>query len=177
MADKEYDEMRLSGLLAFIHKIVMFITLPFRKFWKTLIVIAAIVSVLIIIPLCYGVRFNNIWSWYKEKLPFTELISFKNNAVDKIKDKVNKAGEAVGIHSGERKEKKKYAVWNIKEFNQGKKDEAAKIPPQAGQLVVKEAHDIQKSEEENMGTKNKVVPEYHPYIEKAKKKQSNTLCV
>ena len=179
MADKEYSEMQLSGLLAWVHRIVMFITLPFRKFWITLIVVLSVLAVLVTIPLCYGVHFQDIWSWYKDKLPFHQIISLKDKAVDKISDKVQKVGQAVGIKSDKSSQNKdkKYAVWNIKEFNQGKTKSEGKIPPQAGQLVVVKDHGASDNKNtvtsSETATQKKIVPEYHPYVKKAKDKQKD----
>ena len=173
--DKEYAQMRLSGILALIHKFVMLVTLPFRKFWKTVFVLLAIAAVIIIVPLCYGVKFYDIWPWYKEKIPFHQVERVKNKTMSVVQEQIDNVKEKVGIASDKEEQSatdRKYAVWNVKAFNQGR-PKLADFPPQAGQrIVVKETKTT--PQDTDSATQNevkpKVEPEYHPYVKKSEKK-------
>lgn len=83
----EWSEMRLSGWLAWVHRLVMFITFPIRKFWQILLAVAVIFIVIIAVPMCYGVRFADIGDWYLQKLPARELADVKEETTASVSRK------------------------------------------------------------------------------------------
>ena len=69
----EWVEMRVNGWLAWIHRAVMFITFPIRRFWQIVLGIIVICILLALIPLYYGVGFTHITHWYREMMTSEEL--------------------------------------------------------------------------------------------------------
>ncbi|MBP5353182.1 MAG: hypothetical protein J6Y91_05405 [Alphaproteobacteria bacterium] len=163
MAKEEYDDVELSGFRAWLYRVWMFITWPFRKLWKILLVLLAVVAVAIIVPMCYGVKFHDICAWYKTKLSFTEM--------------KNKAPEAQPAPSSAENEEKKvstkrYAVWNVGEFNQGAYDPIKHVQPQQPENKAA-AQKVSDQAAAPVTAEKKV--EYHPLVKKKKKPAPETV--
>ncbi|MBQ9034741.1 MAG: hypothetical protein IJ099_02115 [Alphaproteobacteria bacterium] len=134
---KEWAQMRVSGFLGFIHKLVMFITWPLRH-WKFLLISLLIVAAIVIaVPLISGTKFVEIPSWYKAKMTHPFLTVLKNNvtnitqsteqkineSVNSVKDKVEQiAPEIIKTEAEEenKKEKIRFTAWNVAKFNKTK---------------------------------------------------------
>ena len=161
MAKDEYDEYETSGFRAWMRRIFMWLTWPFRKLWKIFLVLLAVVAVAIIVPMCYGVKFHDICSWYKEKLSF---VTVKNKAPEAQPTATSAANEEKKVST------KRYAVWNVGEFNQAEYDPKKQNKQQpAAQPKADEA----KAQPAKAAT-GKVVPEYHPYVKKKKAPKAET---
>ena len=144
MSKSEWASMRIDGILGWIHKLVMLVTFPLRKFWYIIGVIVFLLLVLLIVPLCFGAKFTEIGSWYKEKLMSKEVEVVKNKVV-KVSEKatavIDQASEKVSEKLGDVKEQIaevapdlvknektkvpdekpiRYAVWNTAKLNQVK---------------------------------------------------------
>lgn len=66
MAQKKKDEnlRQISGAAGFVHRVVMFITYPFRKPLRCLFFLAALGVVAYFIPILYGVKLEGVYDWY-----------------------------------------------------------------------------------------------------------------
>lgn len=133
MRKSEWDEMQISGFLRFVHKVVMWITLPIRKFWYFVLAFLAVLAVLIIIPMCYHVKFSEITQWYRLKIPARQVQKVKNQVstvtdsavkkvtqkVDSIKDKFAEVlpNKTEDQDVKEEKEPIKFVSWNVAKFN------------------------------------------------------------
>ena len=127
----EWAEMRINGLLGWVHKFVMFITFPFRKFWQIMSVLLLLLIIIIAVPMCYGVAFTDIIDWYKEKLPMNDVVDIKDDAKAKIdagmsslKQKVKDIMPGNSAEQAEQKADKekepRFVAWNVAEFNRAK---------------------------------------------------------
>ena len=143
----EYMAMRVSGLLGWIHRIVMFITFPIRKFWLLVAVAALILVIIIAIPLFYGIRFGDIWDWYMVKMPTHEFVEAKDKTIFDVENNFSKIKrtfkEIVPDKSGkdgekaeEKKSKVEFVAWNVAEFRR------AKYKPQKPVLIVKKTEEV-----------------------------------
>ena len=133
MRKSEWAEMHINGILGYIHKLVMWLTLPIRKFWYFLLAFLAVLAVLIIIPMCYNVKFSEIAQWYRLKIPQRQVEKVKkqvssaaDSAVQKITQKVGDIKEKVeeilpdkpsADAKEEEKEEVKFVSWNVAKFN------------------------------------------------------------
>lgn len=61
---KEEDIKQISGATGVFHKIVMFITYPFRKPLRCLFFLAALGAIVYFIPVMYGVKPEKVYDWY-----------------------------------------------------------------------------------------------------------------
>lgn len=61
---KEEDIKQISGATGVFHKIVMFITYPFRKPLRCLFFLAALGAIAYFIPVMYGVKPEKVYDWY-----------------------------------------------------------------------------------------------------------------
>lgn len=61
---KEEDIKQISGATGVFHKIVMFITYPFRKPLRCLFFLAALGAIVYFIPVIYGVKPEKVYDWY-----------------------------------------------------------------------------------------------------------------
>ena len=131
----DLKDLKLEGFAKHFHAFVMFITYPFRHFYKFLLIVLLIAAVIICVPLFNGVSFEKIPSWYmqtfsktypvlkvnpikalpkqqKEKKPakFEKQIKLKHGEPKKIEQQViTKEG-----HPVKEPEQKKYTPWKIK---------------------------------------------------------------
>ena len=116
---KDGKILNITGLLAWVHKIVMLIANIFRKFWYILLVVLALVAVLIIIPMCYGAKFNEVVSWYESKLSSSGFVEFKDKVTAKIIDETRDKTESKHTID-EKPAEKKLASWNVAAFNKAR---------------------------------------------------------
>lgn len=141
MPKGEWEGMRISdGVLGFIHKIIMFVTWPFRH-WKMLIGgIIVIVAVAVIIPMCYGAKFGDVVNWYKNLLTTKpvmqaaqQISEVKNKTQEQIAVKVEDVKQAVQqilpqVTSSDEEDKAaavksepiRFTSWNVAKFNKVK---------------------------------------------------------
>ena len=127
---KEWAEMRISGLLKWVHRLVMLITFPFRKFWQIVFVLLIILAILIATPMCYGVKFRDVWDWYKIKFPTHEFVEVRDQAKARVTEKIksvrrkvnNIIPTTIGKQDKEEKteDKVRFVAWNVAEFNKAK---------------------------------------------------------
>lgn len=127
---REWAEMRISGLLKWVHRLVMLITFPFRKFWQIVFVLLIILAILIATPMCYGVKFRDVWDWYKIKFPTHEFVEVKDQAkarvTQKIKSVRRKINDIIPTTAGkpekaqEDEDEVRFVTWNVAEFNKAK---------------------------------------------------------
>lgn len=127
---REWAEMRISGLLKWVHRLVMLITFPFRKFWQIVFVLLIILAILIATPMCYGVKFRDVWDWYKVKFPTHEFVEVKDQAkarvTQKIKSVRRKINDILPTTIGkpekaqEDEDEVRFVAWNVAEFNKAK---------------------------------------------------------
>ncbi len=140
MPKSEWEGMRISdGVLGFIHKIIMFVTWPFRR-WKLLVGgIIVLAAVAIIVPMCYGAKFGDVINWYKDLftskpvVQATEKINaVKETAREQIIVKVEDVKQAMQqimpqVTSDEeekveavKSEPIRFTSWNVAKFNKVK---------------------------------------------------------
>ena len=141
MSKSEWASMRIDGMLGWIHKLVMLVTFPLRKFWYIIGTIVFLLLVLLIVPLCFGAKFTEIGSWYKTKLLGKEAAIVKNQVIevsqkavsvlDQAREKVSEklanvkgqiaevAPELASKDTVETPKEKpiRYAVWNTSKLN------------------------------------------------------------
>ncbi|MBR6356024.1 MAG: hypothetical protein IKR92_04120 [Alphaproteobacteria bacterium] len=123
-----WDELRMNGILAWIHRLVMFITFPLRRFWLFLMICLAVFAVLLIIPLYLGVPFNEIGVWYRSGAPMQKWSEVKDkalaeanvkfeaveNTVAEMSDKIK--GKTVRYAQTADNEKVQLVSWPVAEF-------------------------------------------------------------
>lgn len=174
----EYMAMRVSGFLSWVHRMVMLITFPIRKFWLILAVLLVVLAVLIAIPLCYGIRFHDIWDWYMVKMPNHEFVEAKdktlfgaNEQIDKLRRTFNeiipnKKTAAGNDGKGYKKSSKNQLVsWHVAEFRKAKyKPKTQKPSPIAEKIeAIKEVIiDTPPAEDTSVVEDVKTVAEYGP---------------
>jgi len=140
----EWADMQMSGFLGWIHKIVMFITWPFRRFKLLLSIIIGVLVVMITIPMCYGVAFKDIPSWYYQliKAPFvqhmTQAVSDKaseikehtSQTIDGVKQKIGKISPEIKAaeEAKAKGEPIKFTTWNVAKFNKVKYEKKVAEP-------------------------------------------------
>ena len=136
----EYMTMRVSGFLGWVHRMVMLITFPIRKFWLIVTVCAVVLAILIAIPLCYGIPFRDIWDWYMIKMPNHEFVEAKDktlfnmeNSFNKVKRTVreivpNRKAEAEKNKKEEKSRGPQFISWNVAEFKRARYKPQKKIP-------------------------------------------------
>lgn len=138
----EWSDMQMNGFLGLIHKIVMFITWPFRRFKFLLAIIAAVLVVMIVVPMCYGIKFTQIPHWYYNILTGSFATQIRQtvsdsvtNAKDKASQKINEKIDGVKqtvqqivpdmpsaqIRAAEEAKAKgepvRFTAWNVAKFN------------------------------------------------------------
>ena len=117
----EWVEMRVNGWLAWIHRAVMFITFPIRRFWQIVLGIIVICILLALIPLYYGVGFTHITHWYREMMTSEELKEVKEQAKNTISGSIEAIKDAIPEPDDiQPKETHRFAVWNVPEFKKAK---------------------------------------------------------
>ena len=127
---REWAEMRVSGLLKWVHRLIMLITFPFRKFWQIVFILLIILAILIATPMYYGVKFRDVWDWYKIKFPTHEFVEVRNQAKARVTEKIKSVRRKVNeilpttIGKTEKTEKDedevRFVAWNVAEFNKAK---------------------------------------------------------
>jgi len=141
MSEKnEWAEMKLSGALLWLHRFVMLVTLPFRKFWQISLSLLAILLILLAIPMFQGIKLYDVWDWYMVKMPTHKFVEVKEDAVHKVKEKVEYiertvkpviSKKEVKKAPKEEKEEVKFVSWNVAGFRKAKYDpEKAKLKAQ-----------------------------------------------
>lgn len=136
----EYLTMRVSGFLGWLHRLVMLITFPIRKFWLFVTVLLIILVILVAIPMFYGIRFHDVWDWYMVKMPAHEFIEAKDKTlfdaekkIDKLKHTFNEIVPGAKNKSPHKeKEYKKSSKnelisWHVAEFKKAKYKPQKKI--------------------------------------------------
>lgn len=117
----EWLEMRVNGWLAWIHRAVMFITFPIRRFWQIVLGIIVICILLALIPLYFGVGFGHITHWYHEMIVSEELQEVKEQAKNSISDSINIIKDAFPEPDDiQPEETHRFAVWNVPKFKKAK---------------------------------------------------------
>lgn len=127
----EYMAMRVNGFLGWIHRMVMLITFPIRKFWAIVTILVVVLAILIAIPLFYGIPFRDIWDWYMIKMPTHEFVAAKDKtlfgAENKIKQITHTIKEivpgkksATEEQKNKKAEKMQFVAWNVAEFRKAK---------------------------------------------------------
>ena len=156
----EYMAMRVSGFLGWLHRMVMLITFPIRKFWLIVSVLLIVLIILIAIPMFYGIQLRDVWDWYMVKMPNHEFVEAKDKALFGAKEQVDKIrrnfkevlpDKKSVADKDESKQKKeiKLVSWNVAEFRK------AKYVPQKQFPVIKKVEDLK--EEKVAETKGDVV--------------------
>ena len=117
----EWLEMRVNGWLAWVHRAVMFITFPIRRFWQIVLGIIIICILLALIPLYYGVGFTHIAHWYREIIASEELQEVKEQAKNTISDSIETIKDAFPEPDDiQPTETHRFAVWNVPKFKKAK---------------------------------------------------------
>lgn len=134
---KEWAQLRVSGFLGLIHKLMMFITWPFRHWKFMLLALVLLIIAMVVIPLVYDVKFSDIPSWYKAKMTHPFMTVIKNNvqdlklateqkitqSVDTVKNQMQKIVPEIKTAESakeEPKEKIRFTAWNVAKFNKAK---------------------------------------------------------
>ena len=66
---KKDDDLRSpSGWGAAIHKTVMFLTYPFRRWWQLLLIFLVVAAAAYAVPMYKGVKFTEVHVWYADKI-------------------------------------------------------------------------------------------------------------
>jgi hypothetical protein len=131
----EWSSMQVSGFLGWIHRLVMFITWPLRN-WKYLLsAIVIIVLFMIAYAFYHGVRFSEMFDWYKVKLSgpvasitgnmqnvATEAQKHVDESIDTVKEKVQKMAPEIAAarRAKENNEPIRFVAWNVAKFNKAK---------------------------------------------------------
>lgn len=126
MKKSEWDEMKVSGFLGLIHRLVMLITFPIRKFWQITIFLFLLLLILLAIPLHKGIKLRDVWDWYMVKMPTHEFVAAKDKATIKVNNKIGDIKKTVKKIIPESPtdktaqtsegEKVQLVAWNVAEF-------------------------------------------------------------
>ncbi|MBQ7633082.1 MAG: hypothetical protein IJS88_03105 [Alphaproteobacteria bacterium] len=122
-----YSDLHLSGFLAWMHRVIMFITFPIRKFWQIAAVIVAVLALLVIAHFYYGIGFDHISYWYNKLVPIKEISQKTDDAaaeiyerLEQIKSNVSEMVNAENTDSEQQEDevciKKRFVAWNVPEF-------------------------------------------------------------
>ena len=145
----EYMAMRISGFLGWLHRVVMLITFPIRKFWLIFSVLLIVLIILIAIPMFYGIQLRDVWDWYMVKMPNHEFVEAKDKALFGAKEQVDKLRrnfkeilpdkKSADVKKAEEPKKEiKLVSWNVAEFRK------AKYVPQKQFPIIKKFEDLRK---------------------------------
>lgn len=131
-----WSELRLSGIWAWIHRLVMLITFPIRRFWQILLILLAVGLLFLVIHSYYGIGLSHISAWYHSTPAEKKISEVKDKAVSDVSERVeqikNTVSEAIAAQKGEtdssvaEPEKKHFVAWNVPKFKK------AKYKPTAG---------------------------------------------
>ncbi len=135
----KWNDLRLSGVLAWIHRLVMLITFPIRRFWQILAIVLALVVLLLIAHFYYGIGFEHVQKLYHSTVPVKELMQTKDEVLTDMSERMeqikNTAAEAIPVavtdttcatSAEAAPEKKHFAAWNVPEFKKTKQKPADK---------------------------------------------------
>ncbi|MBR1601499.1 MAG: hypothetical protein IJ677_07975 [Alphaproteobacteria bacterium] len=166
----EYMAMRVSGFLGWVHRVVMLLTFPIRKFWQIVTVCAVVLAILIAIPLCYGIPFRDIWDWYMIKMPNHEFIEAKDKILFNTEEGLNKVKRTIkeivpnkksGIEKNKKEEEKdrgpQFISWNVAEFHRARYKPQKSLPV-AQKVEVKVAEKQVPIKKEEVVKKAEVAP-------------------
>ena len=148
---REYMAMRVGGFLGWLHRIVMLITFPIRKFWMIITVLLLILAILIAIPMFYGIQLRDVWDWYMVKMPTHEFVEAKDKNLFGAKEQVDKLRKtfkeivpnrkSAANQKGKKEVKKtKLVSWHVAEFRK------AKYKPRPAMPIIERAEDIKNEE-------------------------------
>ena len=139
----DYSDLRVSGILAWIHRLVMFITFPIRRFWQIISILAAAAVLLVVVHFYYGVGFEHVTRWYYSLVPNAELLHKKDQTIAALSAKLeqikNSTVEAVAVPTEPVEEKepevqedntRHFVAWNVPKFKK------AKYTPHSSQLKI-----------------------------------------
>ena len=90
---REREELLLHGWMKFFHRSFLFVTFPFRKPIKFVLIILFLLSIFYLPVLMYDVRREDLLEWYKQKTePFIssvkeEVAEFKNEHLSSKEEK------------------------------------------------------------------------------------------
>ena len=136
----DYSELRLNGFLAWIHRLVMIITFPIRRFWQIVSILAAVVVLMVIANTYYGIGFEHVSKWYNSVVPNAALLQKKDQTIAALTEKLeqikNSTMEAVVVQTEPKEEEtaeqppRHFTAWNVPEF------ERATITPTAESFQV-----------------------------------------
>lgn len=101
-----WDELKMNGILAWVHRLVMLITFPLRRFWLFLMICLALFAIVLIIPLYLGVPFKEIGTWYRSGLPMQKWSEVKDKALAEANVKFEAVENTVAEMSNKIKNKK-----------------------------------------------------------------------
>lgn len=160
----EYMAMRVSGFLGWLHRMVMLITFPIRKFWLIVSMLLIVLIILIAIPMFYGIQLRDVWDWYMVKMPNHEFVEAKDKALFEAKEQVDKIRRnfkeilpdkksAEAKEEAEPKKEVKLVSWNVAEFRK------AKYVPQKQFPVIKKIEDLRKEKDAEISEQATVVAE------------------
>ena len=119
MAKKdEWMEMRISGILAWLHKLVMLVTLPIRRFWIIFSAILIVLIILLAIPLYNGAKAKDIFQWYKQLFKNSEIAEITEKTETALMQKINAAKKKISDvkQAPEEKDEVHFTAWNVAEF-------------------------------------------------------------
>ncbi len=131
-----WSELRLSGIWAWIHRLVMLITFPIRRFWQILLVVLAVGLLFLIIHSYYGIGLSHISNWKDSFFANEKITEVKEKTISNVTERVeqikNTVSEAIATQNGDtpqgvaEPERKHFVAWNVPEFKK------AKYKPTAG---------------------------------------------
>ncbi len=131
-----WSELRLSGIWAWIHRLVMLITFPIRRFWQILLILLAVGLLFLVVHSYYGIGLSHISGWYHSTSADKKISEVKDKAFSDVSERVeqikNTVSEAIAAQNGESNssaaepEKKHFVAWNVPKFKK------AKYKPTAG---------------------------------------------
>lgn len=161
----EYMAMRVNGFLGWIHRMVMLITFPIRKFWAIVTVLVVVLAILIAIPLFYGIPFRDIWDWYMIKLPTHEFVEAKDKTLFSAENKIKQIKHtfreivpdkksASEQQKNKKAEKMQFVAWNVAEFRKSRYK-----PRKTIQTVQKLKDDVVDLEEKTVEKIKEILPQ------------------
>lgn len=131
----DWSELRVNGIWAWIHRLVMLITFPIRRFWQIMLIVAAVVVLLLIAHFYYGIGLEHISHWYNTTFSDEKIAEVKDKTLSGISERVgqvkNTVADAVNTGADDKTaapavKKKHFVAWNVPEFKK------AKYKPTAG---------------------------------------------
>ncbi len=132
-----WGELRLSGIWAWIHRLVMLITFPIRRFWQILLILLAVGLLFLVVHSYYGIGLSHISGLYHSASADKKISEAKDKAFSDMSERIeqikNTVSEAIAAQKGktgssatEEPERKHFVAWNVPKFKK------AKYKPTAG---------------------------------------------